>query len=228
MTDKKAPPDSADAAARFEGVPTGLVTDAFLRLGLGGWMDGVLPLSPGSRIVGRARTVAYGPVRRSGQPGVSMYALIARMQPGDVMVMGSGGTHDNLMGDHIGAFAKRCGLAGVVTDSKVRDSMGLRAIGLPVFCRGAAVRPPIEVELRGFDVDIDCGGAQVRPGDIIVADDDGVTVVPADRVDAVLYQAEDLREFEAGMDKAIGGGGTVADIEKLLIKKKTLKPAPGR
>lgn len=223
MSEKNGLPDVADAVARFARIPTGLITDALSRLGLSGWMDDVLPLAPGTRIVGRARTIAFGPLRGVGKPAESMYALISRMADGDVMVMGSGGTRDNLMGDNMGAFAKRCGLAGVVTDSRVRDCVGLRAIGLPVFCRGAGVRPPTEVEVRAYDVAVECGGAQVRPGDIIVGDDDGITVVPAERAEDVLFQVEDLMDFETGMEKAIQGSGTVQDIEALLIKKKTVK-----
>jgi regulator of RNase E activity RraA len=209
--------------ARFRDLQTGLVTDAFLRLGINGWMDEVLPLAPGSRIVARARTVAFGPVRRSGRLAASMYALISRIRPGEVMVIGSGQTHDNLLGDNMGTFAHRSGLAGIVTDSKTRDRNGLRELGMPVFSRGAGVRPPIEVELRDFDVVIDCGGAQVRPGDIIVGDDDGVVVVPAERAEEVLYQIDDIIEVEKSIGKTIKGGGTVADIERQVAKKKVVK-----
>lgn len=223
MDDKESLPEMTDLITRFMPIATGLITDALSRLGLRGWMDDVLPLRPGSRIVGKARTIAFGPVRGVGKPPQSMYALISRMASGDVMVVGSGGTRDNLLGDNLGAFAERCGLKGIVTDSKVRDCTGLRELNLSVFCRGPGVRPPCEVEPRAYDVDVDCGGAQVRPGDIIVGDDDGITVVPADRAEEILYQIEDLKAFEAGMERAIQGGGTVEDIETLLTKKKTVK-----
>ncbi|WP_316980078.1 RraA family protein [Shumkonia mesophila] len=223
MHDKDDLPDTTDLVARFMPIPTGLVTDALSRLGLRGWMDDVLPLVPGTHVVGRARTIAFGPIRGAGKPQQSMYALISRMAARDVMVVGSGGTRDNLLGDNVGAFAERCGLNGIVTDSKVRDCSGLRELNLAVFCRGPGVRPPSEVEPRAYDVDVDCGGAQVRPGDIIVGDDDGITVVPADRAEEILTQIEDLMTFEAGMEKAIRGGGTVEDIQSLLIKKKTVK-----
>jgi 4-hydroxy-4-methyl-2-oxoglutarate aldolase len=213
-----------DLVARFHDISTGLITDAFLRLGINGWMDTVLPLAPGSRLVGRARTIAYGPVRRSGKVKESMYFLISRVEPGEVLVIGSGGTHDNLLGDNMGTFAHRCGIAGIVTDSKTRDRNGLREIGMPIFSRGAAVRPPIEVEPRAYDVDVECGGAQVRPGDIIVGDDDGVVVVPAERVEEVLYQIADIIEIEKGIGLAIKSGASVADIERQVAKKKVVKP----
>ncbi len=228
MLDKLSLPNMANALARFQSIPTGLITDAFLRLGISGWMDEVLPLVPGTRVVGRARTIAYGAVRRTGRLDKSMYALMARLDPGDVMVIGSGGTHDNLLGGNMGGFARRSDLAGIVTDSKTRDRAGLRALGMPLFSRGAGVRPPIEVELRDADVVIECGGAQVRPGDIVVGDDDGVVVVPADRADDVLYQVDDLIGFEEGIDKAIKGGKSVQEIETQVANKKVVRPSVTR
>jgi 4-hydroxy-4-methyl-2-oxoglutarate aldolase len=225
MVETSSLPDLAKAIARFQTIPTGLITDAFLRLGLSGWMDGVLPLAPGSRVVGRARTIAYGPIRRAGKPTETMYALMSRMTAGDVMVMASGGTHDNLLGSNMGTFAQRCGLGGIVTDSRTRDRADLRTLGLPVFSRGAGVRPPIEVELSAWDVDVDCGGAQVRPGDIVVGDDDGVIVVPADRTEEVLYQIDDLIAAEEAIGRTIREGGSLRDIEAQLTRKRVLKAA---
>lgn len=211
---------SDEVVARFATIGTALVTDAFLRLGLSGWMDDVLPVVPGSRIAARARTLAFGPVRRAGRLDASMYALIFRIRPGEVLVIGAGGTHDNLLGDNMATFARRTGLAGIVTDSRTRDRQGMRALGMPVFSRGAGTKPPTEVEPQEFDVAVTCGGAQVRPGDIVVADDDGVVVVPADRAADVLYQIEDLVGIEEGMARLIAAGADVPEIEKQAAKKK--------
>lgn len=212
--------------ARFEDIPTSLVTDAFLRLGLTGWMDDVLPTAPGTRIAARARTLAWGPVRGDGRLGESMYAVMSRVGPGEVLVMGTGGTHDNLLGDNMASFAQRQGLAGIVTDSRTRDRDGIRELGergLAVFSRGAGVRPPTEVEPREFDVPITCGGAQVRPGDIVVADNDGVVVIPADRADDVLYQIEDIAGIEQVIGTVIAAGGSLADIEEQVARKKVVR-----
>jgi regulator of RNase E activity RraA len=209
---------------RFSGIATGLVTDAFLRLGLSGWMDEVLPLAPGSRIAARARTLAFGPVRGDGRLSASMYALTSRVSAGEVLVLGTGETHDNLLGDNIATFALRAGLAGIVTDSKTRDRRGIRSLGLPVFSRGAAVRPPTEVEPYELDVTISCGGAQVRPGDIVIGDDDGVVVVPADRAADVLYQIDDITQIETEIAAAIRGGHSVTDIERQVARKRVCRP----
>ena len=223
MLDQVSLPDVVASLRQFQDVSTGIITDAFLRLGINGWMDEVLPIESGTRIIGRARTITYGPVRRSGKLNESMYALMARMSPGDVMVIGSGGTHDNLLGDNMGTFGHRHGIAGIVTDSKTRDREGLRQLGMPVFSRGAGVRPPIEVELQAFDAVVGCGGAQVRPGDIIVGDDDGVVVVPAERAEEVLFQIADLRQAEERIKRAITGG-VLTEIEQAVANKKVVKP----
>ncbi|MDR3532370.1 MAG: RraA family protein [Rhodopila sp.] len=227
MTEQPPPQGPDKILARFKDIATGLITDAFLRLNISGWMDEVLPLASGSHIVGRARTIAFGPVRRSGKLGESMYALISSIKPGEVMVIGSGGTHDNLLGENMGTFAHRCGLAGIVTDSRTRDRSGLRALGMPVFSRGAGVRPPTEVEPCARDVLVYCGGAQVRPGDIIIGDDDGVVVIPSERAEEVLFQIGDLIEAETGIGKAIKSGGTVQDIERQVARKKVVKAPVG-
>lgn len=209
---------------RFAHIATGLVTDAFLRLGLTGWMEGVLPAAPGSHIAGRARTLAWGPVRKEGRLASSMYAIISRVAPGEVLVMGTGGTTDNLIGDNIATFAERSGLAGVVTDSRTRDRAGMRALGMPVFSRGAAVRPPTGVEPYDLDVVVACGGAQVRPGDVIVGDDDGVVVIPAERAEDVLYQIEEIVEIEKAIGETIAAGGDIAAIEAQVGRKKVVRP----
>ncbi|MEW2544444.1 RraA family protein [Streptomyces sp. NPDC047002] len=209
-----------DVLARFRDVPTGLVTDAFLRLGLSGWMDEVLPLVAGSRVAARARTVAFGPTRRSGGLKESMYELLSRISEGEVLVMGAGGTHDNLLGDNMATFAHRSGAAGIVTDSKTRDRAGQRDLGMPLFSRGAGVRPPTEVEPQGFDVAITCGGAQVRPGDIVLGDDDGVVVIPAERAADVLHEIEEIVEIEETVGRLIANGSGVREIEHQVAKKK--------
>ena len=111
-----------------------------------------------------------------------MYRTISSLQPGDILVMASGGTLENLMGDNIATHAQLHGLAAVVTDSTVRDSAGIGELAMPVYARGAAVRLPLNMEPVALDVPVFCGGAQVRPGDVVIGSEDGVMVVPASRV----------------------------------------------
>jgi regulator of RNase E activity RraA len=212
-----------DLVARFKEVPTSLVTDAFLRLGISGWMDEVLPLSMGMRVFGRARTLDYGPIGQVPKLAASTYKVISWIDLGEVLVVGAGGTHDNLFGDNGISFALRSGLAGLVTDSKTRDRAGMQELGFPVFSRGAAARPPMEVEPHTFDQEIACGGVTVRPGDLIVGDDDGVVVIPAERAAEVLYQIEDIAGLEEAIGEVIAKGGSVAEIEAAVARKKVVR-----
>lgn len=209
--------------ARFRGIDTSLVTDAFQRLGIYGWMDGVLPLVQGTRIAARARPLAFGPARRTGRLQANMYQIISRINPGEALVVGSGATHDNLLGSNMATFARRSGLAGIITDSKTRDRAELRELGLAVFSSGAAVWPPIHVEMRDFDVTVDCGGTQVRPGDIVVGDDDGVVVIRADRAGEVLYQIEDIAKADTALAETIRKGGTLDEILAKAVAKRKVR-----
>lgn len=213
---------------RLRNVESGMVSDCMVRLGLAGWMDGVRPIQSGNRrAVGPARTLLFGPRRGEGQWSRSMYRTIASLQPGDVLVMASGGTLENLMGDNIATHAQLCGLAAVVTDSTVRDSAGMGELAMPVYARGAAVRLPLNMEPVALDVPVFCGGAQVRPGDVVIGSEDGVMVVPESRVTDVLYQLDDVEICERDLQQAIKARASLDDIEAVLKRKKALRPAHG-
>jgi len=217
------------ALDRLGNVDAGMISDCMMRLGLAGWMDGVRPIQSGHRrAAGRARTLLFGPKRGEGQWSRSMYRTIASLQPGEILVMASGGTLENLMGDNIAMHAELCGLAAVVTDSTVRDSAGIGELTMPVYARGAAVRLPVNMEPVALDVPVFCGGAQVRPGDAVVGCEDGVMVVPESRVMDVLYQLDDVETCERDLQTAIKARASLDDIEAVLKRKKALRPPDQR
>jgi 4-hydroxy-4-methyl-2-oxoglutarate aldolase len=212
---------SPSAIARLQTVESGIVSDAMMRLGICGWMDGLYPIGGGQRrAVGRARTLLFGPKRGEGGWGKSMYATIAGLEPGDVLVFGTGGTRQNLMGDNMVNFASLHGLAAMVTDSPVRDSVGIAAVSMPVYATGGAVRIPLELEPVALDVPVTCAGAQVRAGDIIVACEDGVISLPQSRIDDIIYQIDDIEPIEAQVQAAIAARAPLAEIEALIKRKK--------
>ena len=210
---------------RLKSVEAGMISDCMMRLGLAGWMDGVRPVQPGlRRAVGPARTLLFGPKRGEGAWATSMYRTIASLSPGDVLVFASGGTVENLMGDNMATFAQLQGLAACVTDSTVRDSAGMSELAMPVYARGTAVRLPLNMEPIALDVPVFCGGAQVRPGDAVVGCEDGVLVLPASRVEDVLYQLEDVEVCERDLADAIKRRASLDEIESVLKRKKTPRP----
>jgi regulator of RNase E activity RraA len=139
-------------------------------------------------------------------------------------VFASGGTVENLMGDNMATWAQMQGLAACVTDSTVRDSAGMSDLAMPVYSRGTAVRLPLNMEPIALDVPVFCGGAQVRPGDAVVGCEDGVLVLPASRVDDVLYQLEDVEACERDLSNAIKRRASLEEIEAVLKRKKALRP----
>ncbi|PJJ71338.1 regulator of RNase E activity RraA [Diaminobutyricimonas aerilata] len=154
----------ADAALRL-GVPLGFVTPA------------IRPLLPGRIIAGRAE-----PVTHLGSVDVIL-EVIDDAEPGSVLVVDSGGRLDEAcVGDLLALEAREAGLAGIVIWGLHRDTAQLRDIGIPVFSLGATPSgprrvPPAGSAMRSAMLD----GVRVTPGDVIVADDDGVLVVPGER-----------------------------------------------
>ena len=221
MTELPVLPDAA--RRKLQTTPTAIVTDVFLRLHLSGWMEGVHPVRPDSHMAGRARTLRFAPVRGADRPTQTIYAFIRSLEPGDVMVIGADVTCDNVMGDNIARAAQLHGLAGIVTDSRNRDAADIARLAMPVFTRGTATRPPVNVELADFDVPITCAGTQVRPGDIILGDRDGVLVIPASQLDAVLYQAVDVEAVERDLAAAVDSQAPLEAIAAVLKRKKALR-----
>lgn len=203
-------------------VETGMISDCMMRLGLCGWMDGLKTVQgPRTRMVGRARTMLFGPRRGEGSWPKSMYRTIVEdLEPGDVWVIAAGGTDENLMGDNVVTQASLHGLAGVVADSFVRDGAGMQTIDLPVFSRGVTTRLPMSMEPVALDLPVVCAGAQVRPGDAVVADGDGVLVLPASRLDDVLHQLDEVETIEQELAATIAARRPLDEIEALIRRKK--------
>ncbi len=191
--------------ARLAALETTLLSDA-----MGGrntMAAAIKPLAPGSRLIGQARTAF--------SPGAVRAAIIAIAvaRPGDVLVIdGGGGDVHATLGGIMARDALRQGVAGCVIDGLVRDSAEVRELGLTVFCRGA-IPHGAGVDPRGeVDAPVRAGGVRVRPGDVIIGDDDGVVVVPLAEVDTVLARAEAKRDAEAGWMSGIGAGRSLAEI----------------
>jgi len=127
--------------------------------------------------------------------------MIDGAKPGEVGVIVMEGTLDvAAIGGLMGTAAKSRGMAGMVLDGAVRDVAELRGLGLPVFARsvspGTAVGRYASV---ARDVEVNCGGIPVRPGDVIVAGEDGVVVVPKEREQEVLKRSQEIDEREMKM-----------------------------
>jgi 4-hydroxy-4-methyl-2-oxoglutarate aldolase len=208
---------------RLAEVDQGMISDCMIRLGLDGWMDGLHAVGEAKSFAGRARTMLVGPRRGVESLARSKYAVVASLDPGEVLVLGGFATKENQMGDNVARFAQMHGVAAIVCDAPVRDHAGMAALTMPVFCVGRSARMPLTTDIVALDVPIVCGGAQVRAGDVVIGSNDGVLVLPKSRLDEVIYQLEDMEEIERNLQAAILAGRSLREIEDLAGRKKKLR-----
>ena len=164
----------------------------------------VRPFVPG-RFVGRAATALVKPASpEQATPALAVkhsVEMIDAASPGDVGVIVMEGSLDvAAIGGLMGTAAKARGMAGMVLDGAVRDIAELRALELPVYARSASPATAVgRYASVSKQVPVECGGVTVSPGDIIVAGEDGVVVVPKDRAGEVLKRAKEIDERETKM-----------------------------
>lgn len=180
-----------DGASAFQDIPPTTLADV---LGRGQVMDpGVRPLwGPGPRIAGPAFTV-----RSPAGDNLMLHAAIHRAAPGSVIVMQAGDADYAVAGGNVCAVAQRRGIAGFVIDGVIRDLAEIRAMGFPVFARGVVPCPGAKAAVVPLGGTVRCGGVEVQAGDIVVADEEGVAVVPAGRSGQVLADARNKLATDA-------------------------------
>lgn len=152
---------------------------------------------PAGRVAGPAFTVACAP-----GDNLMLHAAIYRAAPGSVLVVESGDVDYAVAGGNVCAVAQRRGIAALVVDGVIRDLAEVRASGFPVFARGAVPVAGAKTVTGPLNAPVRCGGVTVRAGDIVVADDDGVMVVPGGRCEQVQRDASGrlAREADQSMD----------------------------
>ncbi|MEW1647199.1 RraA family protein [Streptomyces sp. NPDC091219] len=178
-------------ASEFQDVPTTTLADL---LGRAQVLDlGIQSLwTPAPRLAGPAFTVRCPP-----GDNLMLHAAIHRAEPGSVVVVESGDLQYALAGGNVCAVAQRRGIAGFVVDGVIRDVGEVREAGFPVFGRGVVPIPGVKKAVLPLNERVRCGGVDVDPGDVVVADEDGVVVVPGARRAEVLAEARERLAKEA-------------------------------
>ncbi|MFE7232200.1 RraA family protein [Streptomyces sp. NPDC002405] len=188
--------EAAAPATGFADIPTTTLADL---LGRAQVMDiGIRPLwSPVPRVAGPAFTVRCPP-----GDNLMLHAAIHRAAPGAVIVVESGDLDYALAGGNVCAVAQRRGVTAFVLDGLIRDLGEVREAGFPVFARGVIPIPGGKKAVEPLNAEVTCGGAKVNAGDVVVADEDGVVVVPAARREEILVaaQARLVKEADETLD----------------------------
>jgi 4-hydroxy-4-methyl-2-oxoglutarate aldolase len=194
------------------------VTDAQNRIGT---MDpGMKPIATGKRIVGSAITVEL-PMGDN----LMLYKALDLAQPGDVLVVNTNGNDGKaIWGELMTKSAMALRLGGLVVDGLIRDGNANRLLDFPIFCRGTS---PVSVEKNGpgfVNGEITCGGVVVRPGDVIVGDDDGVVVVKKENLSAVIENLKKIEQREIDRTKEIAEGQVLPKWFAATMQEKGLVP----
>jgi 4-hydroxy-4-methyl-2-oxoglutarate aldolase len=212
--------------SQFLNVSTPNVSDALDRLGIEGAPQGILPIYPCAKICGPAATLKLVPAGQAEESTVlGTLRAIVKGGAGSILVIdASENPRVNAYGGVAGATSKHNGLVGCVTDGPVRDVDEYKGYGMPVYGRGI-VQQSVRgrSSCAGYGIPVKLGGVTVRPGDFILADDNGTVVIPMERVAEVLAFAQKVKATEDGVIAAIRAGADPMEAHEKVNYDSMLK-----
>jgi regulator of RNase E activity RraA len=199
-------PLSVEKLAQWATIPPAIAGDVMNRQNV---MAGrISPLSPGMTMAGQARTVAV-----LAGDNAALHEVIGRLRPNEVLVIDAANYDDRAVwGGILNTRAKLRDINGVVLDGAARDAAEMREMGLPVYLSALSPAGPHKSWGGSIDDRISCGGVVVMPGDIILGDDDGVTVVPLNRADIVLEASLKRIDYERDVLTKLNNGSDVSGL----------------
>jgi len=214
---KGAPRPTAEQIAAFQGVETAFLCDAMN--GMGAMHTAIGPLGFGRDL---ACAVAGPALVADSGPGdlIATLAAVVRLTPGDVVVhVAHGHQTCATIGDQLSGMLKNAGAAGFVTDGPMRDYEGIVAVGLPSWCSGLNPNSPHASGPGTLGGSAVVGGCHVSTGDMIVADRNGVVVIPFAQIDQVISRIAEVARLEKELEARVKDGFCAPlDLEAMLAE----------
>ena len=210
---------------RLERLSTTNISDSLDKVGVRGAVIGIRPLFGLPKVVGMAVTIkitASGMTKSKHHLGIE---AIAAASQGDLIAIDNhGDVRNNCWGEILSCAAKMKGIGGVIIDGAARDVDICEEMEFPVFARAVV---PITARGRIMQEDFNCmirlGDVQVRPGDVLVGDANGVVCLPPEKLEEILIEAENIMEKEDRMKIEILSGGDILELDKKYNYEKMLK-----